>query len=75
MVRDKVKEREVCEILKELRLQMGYTCKFVADYLQMDGSNYCKYELGKLTFSIHMLKQLCLLYSVSADYILGLKEI
>jgi len=68
-------EREICDILKELREEKGYTRKFVADYLQIDSSNYSKYELGKLTISVHMLKQLCLLYSVSADYILGLKEI
>lgn len=68
-------EREICDILKELREEKGYSRTFVANYLQMDRSNYSKYELGKLTISVHMLKQLCLLYSVSADYILGLKEI
>lgn len=68
-------EREICDILKELREEKGYSRTFVAGYLQMDRSNYSKYELGKLTISVHMLKKLCLLYSVSADYILGLKEI
>ena len=68
-------EKEIFKILKKLREQHDYTQQFVADYLKIDRSNYSKYELGKLTISVSMLKQICLLYNVSADYILGLKEI
>lgn len=63
------------EIIKALRTQNNYSQQFVADYLKIDRSNYSKYELGKLELNISMLKNLCLLYNVSADYILGLKEI
>lgn len=63
------------EIIKTLRTQNNYSQQFVADYLKIDRSNYSKYELGKLELNISMLKNLCLLYNVSADYILGLKEI
>ncbi len=63
------------EVIKLLRKQNGYSQQFVADYLKIDRSNYSKYELGKLELNLTMLKSLCLLYNVSADYILGLKEI
>ena len=68
-------ERKIFEILKELRLSHDFSQQFVANYLQIDRSNYSKYELGKLTISVDMLKQICLLYNISADYILGLKDI
>ena len=63
------------EIIKTLRIQNDYSQQYVADYLKIDRSNYSKYELGKLEMNLTMLKKLCLLYNVSADYILGLKEI
>ena len=66
---------EINEIIKQLRLDAGYTQQYVADYLKIDRSNYSKYELGKLELNLQMLKSLCMLYKTSADYILGLKEI
>lgn len=67
--------KKVCEIIKELRLEKNLTQQFVANYLNIDRSNYSKYEKGKLEINLEMLKQLCLLYEVSADYIIGLKDI
>lgn len=67
--------KKVNEIIKELRLQNHYTQQYVADYLKIDRSNYSKYELGKLKFDIEMIKQLCILFEVSADFILGIKDI
>ena len=61
--------------IKELRIQKGYSQEFVAKHLKIDRSNYSKYELGKLEINLEMLIQLCLLYNVSADYLLGLEEI
>ena len=66
---------EINEIIKQLRIDAGYTQQDVADYLKIDRSNYSKYELGKLELNLQMLKCLCILYKTSADYILGLKEI
>lgn len=68
-------KKKIYEIIKELRLENHYSQQYVADHLGIDRSNYSKYELGKLEINVEMLKSLCLLYSVSADYILGLKEI
>ena len=67
--------KDIFNKIKDLRITNGYSQKFVAEYLKIDRSNYSKYELGKLEISLEMLKQFCLLYNVSADYLLGLKEI
>jgi len=67
--------KSINEKIKDLRISNSYSQQFVADYLKIDRSNYSKYELGKLELGLTMLKQLCLLYNVSADYLLGLKEV
>ena len=67
--------KTVSEKIKELRIENKYSQSFVAEHLKIDRSNYSKYELGKLEPSLEMIRQLCLLYNVSADYLLGLKEI
>lgn len=66
---------KVGKVLKELRESMGFTQKYVSNYLEIDQSNYSKYELDKLQINLDMLKQLCILYSVSADYIIGLTDV
>ena len=63
----------ICERLKELRTEKGYSQKQVADMLKIDRSNYSKYELGKLDLNTDMLINICKLYDVSSDYILGLE--
>ncbi len=70
----KKENKKYCERLIELRKERGYTQKYVAEYLQIDRSNYSKYELGKLALSIEILVELSKLYSVSTDYILGLTD-
>ena len=65
---------EYCKNLIELRKHAGYTQQQVADFLNIDRSNYSKYELGKLEISITMLIALSKLYKVSTDYILGLED-
>ncbi len=58
----------------ELRKEHGYTQKYVANYLKIDRSNYCKYEQGKLIVNVDMIIALAKLYDVTADYILGLTD-
>lgn len=60
--------------LRELRNDSDYTQKFVADYLNIRQEYYSKYELGKIEIPAHMIKQLALLYNVSANYILELSD-
>lgn len=69
-----MKNEIICKNLIELRTETNRTQQQIADYLEIDRSNYSKYELGKLTLSVDMLIKLAKLYNVSADYILGLEE-
>lgn len=60
------------EIIKELRTDKDMTQAEVAKILKTEQSYYSKYEAGKHPLPIDHLRTLCLLYKVSADYILGL---
>ena len=63
---------EVYEIIKQLRIDNDLTQENVAEYLGMKQQQYSNYELGLRCLPIDKLRSLCLLYSVSADYILAL---
>ena len=65
---------DYAEKLKDLRVDNDLTQKQVATLLQIDQSYYSKYEKGKRPLPLTHLASLCLLYSVSADYILGLPQ-
>ncbi len=60
--------------IKNLRLQYGYTQKFVADNLNVKQNTYSQYETGAREISIDILIALANLYNTSTDYILGLTE-
>lgn len=62
------------EILKELRTDKDLTQQDIARFLDIKQSYYSKYELGKIPIPIKHFQKLCLLYGVSADYILGLPK-
>lgn len=62
------------EILKDLRIDSDRTQAQVAKLLNINQTYYSKYELGKIPLPIVHLEKLCLLYGVSADYILGLPK-
>ena len=44
----------------------------IADYLQTAQTVYSRYELDKHPLPLNHLRELCKLYNVSSDYILGL---
>lgn len=58
--------------LKELREQNNYTKTEVAKQIEMEFSNYSKYERGDKNIGSKTIKKLCILYNISADYLLGL---
>lgn len=60
--------------LKELRVQNGFTQEQVAFILHTRQEQYSKYENGKRELPIKHLIALCLLYRVSADYVLGIEK-
>lgn len=59
--------------LKELRLRAKMSEKEIAEKLGVDIRTYRKYEKGESKLPIRRLIGICLIYRVSADYILGLK--
>ena len=65
---------EYNERIKNLRVDSDKTQKEIAEYLKTNQSYYAKYENGHRPLPIDRLKELCLYYHVSADYILGLPE-
>ena len=65
---------EYYERIKNLRIDHDKTQAQIADILQTGQSYYAKYENGHRPLPIDRLRELCLYYNVSADYILGLPE-
>lgn len=65
---------EYNERIKNLRVDSDKTQKEIAEFLKTNQSYYAKYENGHRPLPIDRLKELCLYYHVSADYILGLPE-
>ena len=57
--------------LKELRKESGKTQLEIANYLNINQSNYGKYELGKIEPNLEILYKLANLYKVSLDYLVG----
>ncbi len=62
------------EILRELREDSDLTQAQVAAALGTTQQVYARYEKGINELPVRHLRALCLLYEVSADYILGLPE-
>lgn len=62
------------ERIKNLRVDHDKTQKELAEFLHTGQSYYAKYENGHRPLPIDRLRELCLYYNVSADYILGLPE-
>ena len=57
--------------IRDLREDIDANQKSIAKVLHTTQSQYSKYELGKRSLPIEHLIELCILYDVSADYILG----
>lgn len=60
------------ERLRETRIDKDMTQAEVAKILKTTQTYYAEYELDKRKFPIKHLITVCKLWSVSADYILGL---
>lgn len=56
--------------LKELREDRDLLQKDIAKVLEIDQSNYSKYELEKINIPLEYLNKLADFYNTSADYIL-----
>lgn len=60
--------------LKELRQKNNYTQVEIAELLEMEQANYSKYERGVKQLGIKTIKRICMIYNVSADYLLELSD-
>ena len=60
--------------IRDLREDHDYTQEYVAHVLGTSQTMYARYERGANELPIHHLLSLCKLYSVSADYVLGLSD-
>lgn len=65
---------QIAKRLRELREDRDYTQEQVAEMLGIQQTVYSRYENEKNELPIHHLHSLCLLYKVSADYIIGLPK-
>lgn len=61
--------------MRDLREDHDYTQAYVASILKTSQTMYARYERGANELPIHHLLTLCQLYSVSADYFLGLSDV
>lgn len=59
------------ERLKELRIEKGLRLVDVANAVGLTLRAICNYEAGTREPSIDILKKLCDLFDVSADYLIG----
>jgi len=60
--------------LKELREECGYSQQKIAEMLLIKQNTYSQYENGARNLPIEHLIELSKIYSVSTDYILGLRD-
>lgn len=67
-------KEEVGKRLKECRVQLNMTQRDVAKILNVAQPVYQRFEKGIFECNYSQLCELCKLYEVSADYLLGLTE-
>ncbi len=60
--------------LKERRNQLGWTQREVASKLGIAQPIYQRFEKGIFECSYEQMYNICLLFDISADFLLGLKE-
>lgn len=70
---DDIKAADVSVKIKVLRAEYGMTQVQVAFKLGISQQMYSKYEKAETPIDSNMIKKLCELYGVSADYLLGIQ--
>ncbi len=71
IINDKIDKEILGKNLKEIRLSHNDTQDKTADIINVDQSNYSKYELGKVMINTYPLIEFAKHYKVSIDYICG----
>lgn len=62
------------EKLKELRKESGKTQKELAKLLNTTDDSIYSWEKGRSQPSIEMIRKLCKIFDVTADYLIGLED-
>ena len=58
------------KLIKDLRLQYGYTQEYVAKTLGITYQSYQSYELGLSLPRLDNIRKLAIMYDVTTDYLL-----
>ena len=64
----------VVQRLLDARKQAGLSQNKVAEALNISQQQYCRYENGQNEIPVRYVIELCKFYSISADWLLGLKD-
>lgn len=60
--------------LKELRKERGWTQRQMSEKINKSITGYASWEQGLSEPGIEDLRKLCIVYNISADYLLGLED-
>ena len=60
--------------LKEIRKERGFTQKNIYEILKVSPNCYASWEQGRTEPDINSLRKLCIIFDISADYLLGLEN-
>ena len=60
--------------IKELRKEANYTQEEISKMIGTKQTIYSRYERGATELNINIVKKLCSIYNVSADYLLELTD-
>lgn len=60
--------------IKELRKKKKLSQEEMGRLLGLKQTTYAAYEIGKTKFTADIIIEICKLFNVSSDYILGLKD-
>ncbi len=67
-------EKKFNELLREARVNAGYTQSQIAEIVGVAKSTYCNWEQGTREPNIIKLKVLAQALGVSCDYLIGIEE-
>lgn len=71
---DLMGKKELAENMKSLRLMKGYTVSYVADFVKRAPNTIINWESGKVSPDIDVVEDLCKLYQVRPEVMLGWTE-
>lgn len=74
IVNTKIDKSIIGKHLKEIRLKHSTSQQDISKIINVDQSNYSKYELGKILIHVYPLIEFAKHYNVSIDYICGKRK-